>query len=146
MLYRPRVDSPAICGLTFFAEIERYHMEIKPMAGISPQHWPGASHQRPFSLNVMLTSPISLGCCLSKRSNFHCPSVLGTCRTPDFDWVSSDTRNGVKTAQVVYPCGHPHFRDNIINKAEKDKYCVRSLLSLQTEYFATRFLTIKLSQ
>lgn len=45
----------------------------------------------PFSLNVMLTSPISSSCCLSKRSNFHCPSVLGTCRTPGFDWVSSDT-------------------------------------------------------
>ncbi len=27
----------------------------------------------PFSLNVMLTSPISSSCCLSKRSNFHCP-------------------------------------------------------------------------
>ncbi len=51
----------------------------------------GVAINVPFSLNVMLTSPISSSCCLSKRSNFHCPSVLGTCRTPDFDWVSSDT-------------------------------------------------------
>ncbi len=49
--------------------------------------------------------------------NFHWPSVLGTCLTPAFDWVP-ETRSS-KIAQVVYPCSHPHFCDNIIKKQEK---------------------------
>ncbi len=61
----------------------------------------------PFSLNVMLTSPILLvSCRLSKRSNFHCPRAGEPAEHPTLIGIQ---RYGVKTLKKRIHAVTPHF-------------------------------------